>query len=300
MEVLFLITTHVSWTFFFAFCRLLKLANKSTESFTAACETCYQQCLASDSQNSNSVKTYQEICLTVAIPPMLPLDKELPYETKLLGMRFYIVGSYNGIGKMLLEDVLREQTCTNQKNVQYILKQLEEKRKGRKDFGQADIEEFTKKQAGEILKKDRAERLLSKFSRTPNCYIILKSQDVVDEATKFDKNKKDMSATLKNIRIFAGGDWKFLCWKFIFHSFVCHNFVDPDKFLLVPGENVRKVRVNDIRPLMERQRGNESFANCVSVITAQKQYRKDLDMLKRNKRKICDSSDSADSTDAEN
>ena len=155
-----------------------------------------------------------------------------------------------------------------------------------------DIQNAIAEMCGTVCTKASAETLLFSHSTCPNCFVVMKdekelrkSTDVVKESTNdkelMDVPKKSVSenaATPTGLlcRKFAGGDWKFIHFSFVLDSLESDRILDPKKYEMLPGPNVKKLQVKEVRPLLARQCSEQG--QKVSAISALKSH--------RNERKI--------------
>lgn len=237
---------------YFSFCRLLQLTKVET-TLRALCNACYFT-VYKQSITEGDIMSYQSICSKQPDDPQLPIGEKIPADRRLLGMRFYIAGTF-------------DRTENTKKD---------------------DLEILVAQLGGTILSKSSAETLLKNHSRVPHCYIIVKNEKALIDATSYydpksKKGKAELTGAAKNLKMFAGGKWKFLKKEFITDSGSADVVLNPDDYSIEPGENIRSIRVNDVRTLMRKQRGD--IGATVSVITSIKKFHQNVEVMKR--KRVC-------------
>ena len=203
---------------YFGFLRVLKVARSKLR---------YDLDSMVASFSSNAKLDTEEIVdyLTIVqnrIPsPEIEIGAQRPKAERLRGMRFLLLGHYK-VGQTSL---------------------------------QSDIREL----GGTVISIDQAKTLLRNYSDCPHCYIVLENDEILRWATDRDKNvpKNAPQKTVllaQKLQIFAGRHWKFLRPEFIVESVKSDIILDPNQFALNPGAKVIRSKVNDMRPLLKRQR----------------------------------------------
>ena len=206
-------------------------------------------------QADEESKTYNDICLQPVSCASIAVGETRNKKNRFLGLYFFVVGNFG-----------------SKKN--------------------EDVQNAITEMGGTVCTKASAETLLFSHSTCPNCFVVMKdekelrkSTDTLKESTNdkelMDVPKKSVSenaATPTGLlcRKFAGGDWKFIHFSFVFDSLESDRILDPKKYEMLPGPNVKKLQVKDVRPLLARQCSEQG--QKVSAISALKSH--------RNKRKI--------------
>ena len=92
------------------------------------------------------------------------------------------------------------------------------------------------------------------------------------------KSVSEITATATGLlcRKFAGGDWIFIHFLFVLDSLESDRILDPKKYEMLPGPNVKKLQGKDVRPLLARQCSEQG--QKVSAFSALKRH--------RNKKKV--------------
>ena len=105
-------------------------------------------------------------------------------------------------------------------------------------------------------------------------HLVHKCKTVQDEMNENAKNAPQKTVLLaQKLQIFAGRHWKFLRRELILESLKCDIILDPNQFALNPGAKVIRSKVNDMRPLLKRQRNED----CPSGAKRNaKQFKKNL------------------------
>ena len=205
-------------------------------------------------QADEESKTYNDICLQPVSCASIAVGETRDRKYRFLGLYFFVVGHF---GSMKNEDIQNAITDMS----------------------------------GTVCTKPSAETLLLSHSTCPNCFVVMKdekelrkSTDVLKEPTNdkelTDVPKKSVSentatATGLLCRKFAGGDWKFLHFSFVLDSLKSDRILDPKKYEMLPGPNVKKLQVKDVRPLLARQCSEQG--QKVSAISALKSHRQKKD-----------------------
>ena len=124
-----------------------------------------------------------------------------------------------------------------------------------------DIQNAITDMGATVCTKASAETLLLSHSTCPNCFVVMKDEkklrkptDVLKEPTNdkklTDVPKKSVSentatATGLQCRNFAGGDWKFIHFSFVLDSLESGRILDPKKYEMLPGQNVKTLQIRD-------------------------------------------------------
>ncbi len=78
----------------------------------------------------------------------------------------------------------------------------------------------------------------------------------------------------KVIQTFASGNWTFLSVKYVENCEKAGVVVDPEIYIFKPGTKLQQTRVNDMRPLLKRQRNNNFNSTETTAICHVPKYRK--------------------------
>jgi hypothetical protein len=282
---------------FFSFCKFLRMIPDSGD-ISAVLHECAEQLLGLQLDDCPS-DTYLQTCQKPLVYPRIAIGEERRSNELLVGMRFYVIGSFGGT------EAAREGQLCNPK----IQPQ---------DMVVVWIEEL----GGLVHSKSTAQTLLYSHSRTPNCFIIVKddrdlmlgttAQDdvgrdaIADTETNMSDNnqrrkkkcgissttncsdnpagrasaagkQRKVSAAALNCRKFAGGDFIFLRLDYITDTRKSNIVLDPENYRLMPGEFVRKIIVNDVRPLLLDQCTGNEENNRISSIVALRRHRQGLE-----------------------
>ena len=205
-------------------------------------------------QADEQSKTYNDICLQPVSCASIAVGETRNKECRLLGLYFFVVGTFGSMKNEEIQNAITEM-------------------------------------GGTVCTKASAETLLFSHSKCPNCFVVMKDEKELRKSTDFEEsaNGKELKNVLKKTvsentatatgllcRKFAGGDWSFIHVSFVLDSLKSDRILDPKKYEMLPGPNVKKIQVKDVRPLLARQCSEQS--QRVSAISALKSH--------RNKRKI--------------
>ena len=250
---------------FFSYCKFLKMAGPNGEDLRII------QKHANEVVNGIPlvevpVPTYLEICRKPYAKARIDVGK-LCGERPLSGLRFLTIGTF-AVPEVETQGKLRDPALTPQQMIEQWIRELGGK-------------VYDKKQSFLTLQRS--------FSRTPHCFIVLKDGKQLTLATQpraptkpsasqistnatsdaeSDTSRIGMSApkartkpkskllpAARQCREFAGGNMTFLKYEYITDCLKSNVFIDPylDKYVLLPGPNIKKIIVNDARPLLQHQ-----------------------------------------------
>ncbi len=182
--------------------------------------------------------TYESIMHNRVPSPEIEVGAERPKDNLLTGMRFLLLGNFTG---------------TTQEKVMSSLEAM----------------------GGTILSKASADTILRNHSITPHCYIVLQDDTVLRYATDVDKKVAPrMLEAAKTIQSFASGNWGFLTIKYVNDCEKSGHVVDPEVYTLKPGAKLQQRRVNDMRPLLKRQRSPRNSSTEITAKSHMRKYRK--------------------------
>ena len=194
-------------------------------------------------ESPSSSITYESIMANRVASPDLEIGCERPECDKLTGMRFLLIGNFKG---------------ATQESVAKTIESM----------------------GGTILSKSSADTILKNHTVAPHCYVIIQDDSVLRQATDTDKKVLAKSADIaKLMQTFASGNWTFLSIEFVESSNLSMTVIDPGAYKLNPGTKLQQRRVNDIRPLLKRQRHPQ---NSSGETTARSQIRKYRKTFKEN------------------
>lgn len=146
---------------------------------------------------------------------------------------------------------------------------------------QSQIAASIKSLGGHVHTFEFAANLMKKHSELPFCYVLLRDDKVLRQATDKTSSLEPTKnlALAKNLQILAGGNWKFLHESFVTDTEKLMTVLDPKKYELIPGERVLRHKVRDIRPLLKRQR-LQCDKTEISTATHVKRFRSHFKDLK--------------------
>lgn len=268
---------------FFSYAKLVKLTSEAAFQLALiqeeACEAVHGVHL---DQLADVSPTYLDICQKNCHPPIIAVGdkRKLPF----IGLRFYVIGTFGGT-QAARQGKLHTPVLQPQPMVEHWISTL----------------------GGEVYTRDAFLTLFHSYSRTPNCFIVLKDDTELLKATmtaeelaatKSGKShyvgsttdhdsdcsrtsthvkRVKLSGLAKQCRVFAGGDMTFIKYDYIIDSLESEVILDPysDKYRLTPGSNITKIIVNDVKPLlMEQISGLVGESNRISAIVALKKHRR--------------------------
>lgn len=162
------------------------------------------------------------------------------------------------------------------------------------------VDELINDLGGKVYDKKAFQTLIYRHSRTPHCFVVLKNDEQLSRGTMTEaerrtrfpesgtdvdddddvsheyKNQKKLEASAKTCREFArAAGITFISVDYIFDSRDSDSIIDPylEKYKIMPGSSVRKINVNDIRPLMQKQI-NGGLQSGTSAIAALRHCRR--------------------------
>ncbi len=242
---------------FFSFCRLLQIFDCKDQTKVKDLINNYldQQC----ANQEPSITTYESIICNRIPSPELEIGAERSSSELLTGMRFVLLGNFAG---------------TTQDKISSSVENM----------------------GGTILSKSSAETILKNHTIAPHCYIVLKDDTILRHATDVDKKVPPrMIETAKSIQNFASGNWTFLSFKYLEDCEKSEVVVDPKMYTLKPGTKLQQRRVNDMRPLLKRQRDPEKSSTETTARSSMRKYRK---QFMENYRKASSSESCSDSSES--
>jgi hypothetical protein len=263
----------------FSYCKFLKLAVRNKATDIASMQSQTSEVVYGAPLENLPSPSYLEICKEPCEPPTIPVGESR--ESMLAGLRFFVAGFFTGT-RAVTAGKSRTPNLSPHDMVEHWIRQL----------------------GGEILSKDSLEILFYRHSQTPHCFIVLKDDEELKKGTMTAEeratrrrprcetttdNDSDTSRTntarvkltpaAKMCREFAGGDMTFLKLDYIIDSLRSDVMLDPysQKYILLPGSDVKKVHVNDIKPLLMHQiNQDEGTGRHVSAVVALKRHHKML------------------------
>lgn len=291
----------------FSFCKFLKLAIKPGQDLSTVLEQT-SQAIRGMPLSDLPRKSYRDICQTPYCTPTINVGKARPRHSLLSGLRFLVTGSYAGTTAVtagaertpsvspqaMVEEWIRElggvviqrgaaeslyYHYSRTPNHFIVLKDGEELYRG--TMTDAELLDYRAKQARKVPPKSR--RGSKKTSLRPTTADDTASDSSATGSATGAK-RKSLSAVAKLCREFAGGQMTFLRMDYIVDSLTSEVVLDPysDQYKLIPGSNVKKRVVKDIRPLLMHQTtlddgvdvNSTATGDRISAISALKSYRK--------------------------
>ena len=270
----------------FSFCKVFKLAatrDKTTELSIIQSQTC--EAVYGVTMDQLPSRSYRQICQESCETPTIAVGQSRGRNCILAGLRFFVTGTYGGTEAVAAGKRL-DPTVTPQRMVEQWIREL----------------------GGEVFTKNALHTLFYHHSQTPHCFIVLKDGEELKKGTMTaeelaaDKRPRDtprsavdstdndsdtsrtsatrvkLSEAAKFCREFAGGQLTFIKLDYIIKSLRSDVVLDPysDRYRLLPGSNVKEVKVKDIRPLLMHQISQDNdTGRHVSAIVALKRYRND-------------------------
>ena len=149
---------------------------------------------------------------------------------------------------------------------------------------------------------------MRRHSTLTQCFIVLRDGKDLLQGTSTKEEilsgkKKSyqlprLNAHQLTLRNFAGSKWIFVSVQFIDDQKKSLSVMDPMKYELKIGSNIRHRRVNDIRPLLKRQIENRAVSNQVSCIKSVRDHQLGVRGMKK-KRKLHQEADSSSGSETD-
>ncbi len=253
----------------FSYCKFLKLAGSKREDLAIIQKQAEEVVNGIQLEEVRS-PTYTDICQKTSHASRIAVN-ELR-ERPLCGMRFLVVGLYTG--EVAIQGKLRDPALTPHDMMEQWIREL----------------------GGMVYEKQAFLTLQRSYSRTPHCFIVLNDgkqlmlattnpttkpndTDAESDASRIGtpapniRTKPKLSAAAKQCREFAGGNMTFLKHTYITASLKSNVVLDPysDEYILLPGPNIKKIIVKDIRPLLLQQMiglapGQSKLVSAISAL----------------------------------
>lgn len=216
--------------------------------------------------------TYLDVCQAELPMPEVCVGDERPQDLLLAGLQFLVLGYF-------------PTPTTNQ-----------------------SVEDDIKSLGGKVLSKSSAEVIMRRHSTLTQCFIVLRDGKDLLQGTSTKEEllsgkKKSyqlprLNAHQLTLRNFAGSKWIFVSVQFIDDQKKSLSVMDPMKYELKIGSNIRHRRVNDIRPLLKRQIENRAVSNQVSCIKSVRDHQLGVRGMKK-KRKLHQEADSSSGSETD-
>ena len=277
-----------------SFCRFLKMYIESTPNVDVA--TALTE-LATIMEATVPGPEYLDICGKEIFPPQIPIGTSKTPETLLQGLRFCVVGKFSIPIQGNIQGPKTPITPKTPKTQNP--KPKTPKHPGPPTINQPEMKQIISELGGTVLDSEQAKTLISSHSSLPNCFVVLKdNEDLLlstgnDEDVAFlrQKGRRLSKARLSKVpfvesetsgsesqsktryslpqcapilKSLAAAGLKFLKFTYIFDVKQAGQILDPNPYLLIPGQNIpdrRKNRVHDIRPLLLDQCLGEKLDN---------------------------------------
>lgn len=224
---------------FFSYCKMMAPLLQSHPEVTLRerTATCHENVYKTRIENS-PYSSYQAIMTqSIALPKLPVAGCPRSRDSLLLGMYFFPAGTYE------------------------------------KPLSQIHISKtLIPKFGGHVLDYNQALLLRNRSSKTPFCYVVLQTTELLDQVIQLNSQSGELSKHLIQVHNMMSSSFKFILADFFLDldkQLVNETrFVDPEKYIIAPKRSPRAVRVTDTPYLLKLNRGeiNQSGISASSAV----------------------------------